>query len=104
MVVQTELALKRPAGQIRVPLTSVRGGFGQPPHVLIVLAEGDVVAAREVTLGPVRGNQVQIASGLSGHERLIVRGQHFVVPGDRVRPQLISSDLARQGQLPEVEP
>jgi RND family efflux transporter MFP subunit len=72
---------------ILIPLNSVRRAFAQAPYVLMVETDGadDKVVARDVELGAIRGDLVPVNRGLTGGERLIVRGQHLVVAGDHVR-------------------
>jgi multidrug efflux pump subunit AcrA (membrane-fusion protein) len=41
--------------------------------------------ARDVTLGPISGNRVAVASGLKVGDRVVVSGASLLVDGDRVR-------------------
>lgn len=78
----------RPARRaIRVPLTVLCRAYGRPPYVLLVEPQTSRVVAREVQLGPIAGDRVEIAGGLSDGELLIVGGQDRVVVGDRVKHQ-----------------
>ncbi len=71
---------------IRVPVTAIRRAYGQSPYVLLVAPDSKIVE-RAVELGPITANDVEIISGLTGGELLVVRGQHLVVAGDRVQYQ-----------------
>jgi len=50
----------------------------------VYVVEGDVAQRRELELGFIKGRSVQVLSGLSGGERLIVSGHQFVAPGQQV--------------------
>jgi hypothetical protein len=56
-------------------------------QILVVReVEGELeAAARRAELGPSAANSVVIESGLAAGDRVIVRGQQQVDPGDRVR-------------------
>ncbi len=82
---------------IRIPLTAVGRAYGRPPYVWLVETAGDPgvdqkesaggVVQREVKLGPITGEKVEIAEGLSDGDLLIVGGQDRVVVGDQVKYQ-----------------
>lgn len=85
MVVLAEAPENSQRLAIRVPVTAVRRAFGQPPYVLLVEPEANKVVQREVELGPITGNEVEVINGLLGGELLVVRGQHLIVAGDQVQ-------------------
>jgi HlyD family secretion protein len=85
MVILADSREAAPRAAIRVPLTAIRRGYGQPPSVLLVAPDSNQVAERPVELGPITGDQVEIVNGLTGGELVVVRGQHMVVAGDRVQ-------------------
>jgi hypothetical protein len=68
--------------------------YGQPPYVLLVDRKTSQVVARQVRLGPVAGDSIQVAAGLSPQDLLIVRGQDRVLPGDHVRHRPLASPAA----------
>lgn len=74
---------------MRVPITAVLHAYGQPPYVLVI-DNDDRVVARQVSLGAMHAEQVEIIEGLSDGELLIVRGQHHVVDGDSVQHRPVS--------------
>ena len=92
MVVIAEITHETSRHALRTPVNAVLHAYGQPPYVLTI--DGDnQVAVRQVRLGPLHGEQVEIADGLSEGELLIVRGQHHVVEGDRVEVRAAAGPL-----------
>jgi multidrug efflux system membrane fusion protein len=101
MVVNTIATTTDPRPTILIPTTAVRQPYGQPPQVLLVDAKS-VVVARDVRLGAVRGDRAEVTAGLSGGELVIVRGQHLVVAGDRVRANKLEAQAAEERQEPSA--
>jgi multidrug efflux pump subunit AcrA (membrane-fusion protein) len=99
MVVNTIATTTDPRPTILIPTTAVRQPYGQPSQVLLVDAKS-VVVARDVRLGEVRGDRVAVTAGLSGGELVIVRGQHLVVAGDRVRANRLEDRPAEERKEP----
>ena len=68
--------------------------------LLVEPGKGEVgrVVAREVELGPLAGERIEIIAGLADGVLLIVRGQDRVVAGDRVKYQTDSPALGEQPQ------
>ena len=87
MVVIAETTSRASHQAVRIPVTAVCRAYGQPPYVLLVEPDDSRVVAREVKLGPIAGDRVEISAGLSEGELLIIRGQDRVVVGDRVKYQ-----------------
>lgn len=83
---------------IRIPLTALCRAYGQPPYVLLAEPKPGRVAARQVRLGPITADRVEIADGLSAGDLLIVEGHHRVVVGDRVEYELQSPPSQRSGK------
>jgi RND family efflux transporter MFP subunit len=86
MVAAVELPTRALEGVLIVPqdaLLRVEDGY----QILVVReVEGELeAAARRAELGPSAANSVVIESGLAAGDRVIVRGQQQVDPGDRVR-------------------
>jgi len=71
-----------------VPLAAVLRGADTRPFCFLAGGRDGALRAerRPVTLGDVHGERVAIASGLAPGDRVVVRGQHFLQPGDRLRP------------------
>ncbi|MCE9590259.1 MAG: efflux RND transporter periplasmic adaptor subunit [Planctomycetes bacterium] len=80
--------MRLPAGPkyqaLLVPDVAV--GSNQDERVLMIVADGDVVQARPVKLGPLFGSLRAIASGLEPNERVIVNGLQMAMPGMKVHP------------------
>lgn len=51
----------------------------------VYIAEGDRARARPVTLGLQDGDRVQVLSGLEEGDTLVIRGQHYLDEGSRVK-------------------
>ena len=66
---------------ISIPKSSVRKQDGR--DVVWVIREGRV-ERRAVTVGPARGDEVAIAAGLSGGDRVVVEGPANLADGTRV--------------------
>ena len=82
LVVEVEVPLGEPEVRTLVPLAAVLRGSDTRPFCF--LEREGVAERRLVTLGSLYEERVSIESGLSAGDRLIVRGQHFLRPGDRV--------------------
>ncbi|HET7538877.1 MAG TPA: efflux RND transporter periplasmic adaptor subunit [Polyangiaceae bacterium] len=70
-----------------------------------VVAEDGKVEHRTVTLGPLNGGLRIVREGLTGKERIVVRGLQRVRPGALVAAQTVSMrDAAELDKLAEVKP
>jgi multidrug efflux system membrane fusion protein len=82
-------ALSQTAGMIALPLTGVVRSPKDPRGfaVFVVTDENgsSVAHTRDVTLGTVVGNEVQVLSGLQKGERIVTMGATLLVDGARVR-------------------
>jgi HlyD family secretion protein len=58
------------------------------PYVYVV-AKGDKIERRAVTLGEVQDQGVIVATGLSGSERIVETAGPFLNPGQQVKPKLV---------------
>ncbi len=104
MVVSAEVKVESTRQAIRIPVSSLRQAYGQSPQVLLVDPEANQVIAREVQLGPIAGERVEITAGLSGDELLIVRGQDRVIAGLRSQQQEADQRYdTMQSELREVK-
>jgi multidrug efflux pump subunit AcrA (membrane-fusion protein) len=95
MVVTATVSDQLAGPRFCVPVDTVQKAYGQPPFVLLVDSETSRVVAREIELGATSGQHIEVTGGLSGGELLIVRGQHLVVPADRVNHQLAGERTAQ---------
>jgi len=84
-------------GALAVPVSAVVKS-SRPDGFAVFVAEGPdhatVARLRDVALGRIAGNRVEVASGLRSGERVIVSGASLLVDGERVR--IIPG---RQGEL-----
>lgn len=86
MIANLEIATQRLEGVIVVPQTAVvRTEDGYQVFVAVERGDAFVAESRPVRLGPSARDRTVIREGLSEGDRVIVRGQSMVDPGDRVR-------------------
>jgi len=82
-------ALTQTGSVIALPLTAVLRSSKDPRGfaVFVVTDEGggSVAHVRDVTLGAVIGNEVQVLTGLQKGERVVTMGATLLVDGARVR-------------------
>jgi membrane fusion protein (multidrug efflux system) len=84
MIVRCRISRRTLSDVVMIPLASViplENG-----RVVYVVEEGKA-QRREVTLGMIRGTEVQILQGLDANDLLIVTGQRLVGPGQQVNIQ-----------------
>jgi RND family efflux transporter MFP subunit len=95
MYAETEIVLQHRDAAINIPSRALVT-TGNKPFVLVVTAEGQV-EHRNVTTGMEGNNQIEILSGLSTGEYVIVSGQDNYQPGEHVRPEVVrvTSEAAR---------
>lgn len=84
----------RIASAIVIPRDAILQGI-DGPEALVLNREGSV-EVRELELGPGRGSFVVVADGLAAEDRLIVRGQRGLVPGEPVQPIDVGACCAEQ--------
>ncbi len=58
--------------------------------VVYVLTPNDQIAIRPVVLGEDDGVDVQVLAGLTPEDRVVIKGKHQVMAGDKVRPRDVS--------------
>jgi membrane fusion protein (multidrug efflux system) len=80
MLARLEVPRQELQGALVVPLSAV---LDLEASKAVYVVEGDRAQRREVTLGPVVGEEVVI-EGLTAGARVIVEGQHVVGPGQKV--------------------
>jgi len=71
-----------PKPRLLVPKTAVRTDAGQS---IVFVVQQDRVERRAVTVGAAEGDQVEIVSGLTGGERIVVEGHDGLADGTRVK-------------------
>jgi RND family efflux transporter MFP subunit len=84
LAVQLEIPTGEPRRALLVPMSAVLQDADTRPFCFLAVEQGGVLRAerRRVETGAVHGDRIAIASGLAEGERLIVRGQHFLQPGE----------------------
>ena len=68
-----------------IPVTSVVADPGLAPRVYVIDPDTMTVAARDIEVGMMEGNNIQVLSGLKGGERIVTAGAPFLVDGMKVR-------------------
>ena len=90
-IVRVRLVRRMIENAIMAPLLSV---IPLESGKAVYVATGDMAQQRIVTLGLLRGREVQITSGIEAGERLIVAGHRFVGPGQKIK---VVEDAAAKG-------
>jgi RND family efflux transporter MFP subunit len=89
MYAEAEIELKRPQSTLTVPIQSVERN-GESAKVMVVRPDR-TVEARAVKLGVEGNDRIEIVSGLSEGERVIVGSLGQYQDGEKVQPKLTSS-------------
>jgi RND family efflux transporter MFP subunit len=76
---------RRP-GVLQVPRTALNAWDREAAKAALFVVENGAARRRAVTTGSVQGDLVEIASGLTAGERVVVRGGFTLKDGDAVRP------------------
>ncbi len=86
VVVDTRRLRPEPEAGIRyyIPAAAVTGDAGLTPVVWAV-GEGMKVEPREVTVGAMEGDAIEVTDGLQPGDRIVVAGAAYLAPGMRVR-------------------
>jgi RND family efflux transporter MFP subunit len=90
MYAEVDLTLKKEDSVLAVPIQAVTRN-GDEASVLVVNSQ-DRIEERPVRLGLEGANQVEIVSGLSPNERVIVGSRSEFRPGDLVNPKLVAEN------------
>ncbi|MBN1506962.1 MAG: efflux RND transporter periplasmic adaptor subunit [Sedimentisphaerales bacterium] len=80
-IVRARLTRRVLANAVMVPLLAV---IPLEEGYAVYVVESGQAQRREVTLGPIKGDRVQVTSGLNPGDRLIIAGHRFVAPGQKV--------------------
>lgn len=82
----------------RVPVRAVQGDSSLQPRVWILDPHSMTVSAREVVIGRMSGDQVEIIEGLDGGEEIVAVGAPYLAEGMRVtRMALTEQAVPRAG-------
>jgi membrane fusion protein (multidrug efflux system) len=86
MFARISVVMGEKEGVVALPRTAIST---QPygDSVFVIEAEGDdlIVQRRQVVVGQVRGNKVEVLSGLASGEQVVATGQMKLRSGQRVR-------------------
>ncbi len=93
MYAETTLVLHERDNALTVPVEGVQRN-GSNGTVFVVNASG-IVEQHSITLGVDNGRRIEVRSGLSGGEQVVVGNVNALQPGQRVRTKVI-----RQNQAP----
>ncbi len=90
LMVEVEVPLGEPERHLLVPLAAVLRGADTRPFCFLARSglpdePGDHAVRRAVAIGAVHGERVVVERGLAPGDRVVVRGQHFLRPGARLR-------------------
>ena len=79
-----------------MPASAVLGDNNLQASVWVVDSDSMAVTRRQVTVGAMRGNSVEITSGLQGGERVVTAGAGYLIEGMKVRlmPDVEQADPA----------
>ncbi len=81
-VVRVQLTRRTLANAMMIPLLAV---IPMEDSKAVYVVKGNITERREVEIGMIRGDQVQIHSGLQAGDQLIVSGHRFIAPGQKVK-------------------
>ena len=87
----------RSQDEVLVPSSAVFAGEDGGDFVWVVEGDPPAVAPRPVTVTGIVGDQARLAAGLSGGERVVAYGVHFIEEGQRVQPMEPTSHMAGGG-------
>jgi RND family efflux transporter MFP subunit len=82
-----------------VPDTAVQADAAR--QIVLVIGKDNIVAAKPVVTGPLRGDLRVIRSGITREDRIIIGGGQRARPGQKVTPQ---AGKIQQGQAPAAAP
>ena len=88
MYAETTLQLVQRSNALTIPVQAVQRN-GQTASVLLVLPDG-VLEQRSVTLGTEAADSVEVVSGISEGDHVVIGHASDLQPGERVAPKLIS--------------
>lgn len=86
MIVEARIETGQEVSAITVPPDAVVPDIDGVTRVWVFDPDEGRVYSRRVTVGPPLGQEVEIQSGLSEGERILIAGQHRVREGSRVAP------------------
>lgn len=95
------LGLVHPAA-LFVPQRAVSSAMGR--QSVYVVMPNDSVAIRDITTGDFLGSEIEVESGLTAGDRVIVDGLQKVMPGRKVHPTPLGDSSAAHGPAAPAKP
>jgi membrane fusion protein (multidrug efflux system) len=95
MYTKTRLSLRETKNALTIPLEAVSRN-GEEATVLAVNAE-NVVGERKVRLGVEDSTRIEVLSGLSEGERVIIGNRSEYHNGEKIQPKDVTGSAARTG-------
>jgi RND family efflux transporter MFP subunit len=96
MYTETRLSLREKKNALTIPLEAISRN-GEESTVLAVNAE-NVVEERKVRLGVEDSTRIEVLSGLSDGERVIIGNRSEYHNGEKIQPRDVSGGAARTGR------
>jgi RND family efflux transporter MFP subunit len=90
MYAEVDLTLKKKTSVLAVPIQAVTRNAEQA--LVLVVNAHDRIEERKVKLGLEGANQIEVLSGLSPHERVVIGSRSEFRPGDLVSPKVIAEN------------
>ncbi|MEZ5503981.1 MAG: efflux RND transporter periplasmic adaptor subunit [Halioglobus sp.] len=84
----------------RVPVRAVQGDNGLKPRVWILDPQTMTVSGREVTLGRMTGNLIQVIAGLNGGEEIVAVGAPYLAEGMKVTRMAVTEQAVPRADEP----
>jgi RND family efflux transporter MFP subunit len=97
MYAEAEIELKHPQSTLTIPIQALERN-GDSTKVVVVLAD-DIVDPRMVKVGAEGNDRIEVLSGLSEGERVIVGNLGQYQAGEKVKPRLMSGVQSPEGQF-----
>ncbi len=97
MLLECRIVLAEHHNALTVPVEAIIQNQEQSQ---LYLANQGTVEARSVKLGLRTGSEIEITAGLNQQDQVIVKGTHYVKPGDKVQTQKLKTS---QDQTPAKE-
>lgn len=97
MYAEAEIELKHPQSTLTIPIQALERN-GDSTKVVVVLPD-DIVDPRMVKVGAEGNDRIEVLSGLSEGERVIVGNLGQYQAGEKVKPRLMSGVQSPEGQF-----
>jgi RND family efflux transporter MFP subunit len=97
MYAETDVELKHPQSALSVPIQAIQRN-GDDAKVVVVKSDG-TIEPRAVKLGAEGNDRIEVISGLSEGERLVVGNLGQYSAGEKVQPKLITGTQSPEGRF-----